>query len=350
MSETMKTEEAPLAATGSATILEHAWAFGKSRALLTAVELGIFDHVASGHSTAAEIARAGKLDERGVRVLADALVALELLAKEKNGYTLTPASRVYLLEDSPAYLGPYLGYVEREAEGWRGLTAAVRAGGPPDADDLEARSREHAPELVAALFPANYSAANAARRALPKRIRRHVTRVLDVASGSGAWSLAWAVSDARVRVTAIDFAPIHVVARLFADRLGVTDRYEFVDGNIRDASFGRDRYDLVILGNICHSEGAKRSQKLIKKAAAALADGGVLLVADMIVNDARTGPVTSLMFAVDLLINTTAGDVFTLAEYREWAEAAGLTAVRRLDLGPSGPGVVIAEKRTLQEG
>lgn len=328
-----------------ALVWDSIWAFGRSRILDAAIKTRIFDQIAAGKTTAAEIARAGKLKERGVRILADALVGMELLTRKKDGYELTPTSRTFLVSESPAYMGLMVEHSQGLADTWSNLSETVRTGKPAQSVEDEQRAREFFPHLVTALFPGSYGASNMAREALPERVRKRVKRVLDVASGSAAWSLAWAVANPEVRVTAVDFDEIHDVARRFTSRFGVTERYEFVDGNIRKVNFGKGKYDLVILGHICHSEGAKHSQRLIKKSADALAEGGMLLIAEMIPNDKRTGPLLPLMFGVNMLVNTEEGDVFTLAEYREWMKAAGLSAVRQLDFGASGPGIIVGEKR-----
>ena len=171
-----------------------------------------------------------------------------------------------------------------------------------------------------------------------------VKRVLDVAGGSAAWSLAWAVEDPEVTATVVDFPEVFDVARFFIDRFGAHDRFELRGGNVRTTDFGSKAYDLVILGHICHSEGAKESAKLIRKSARALKPGGMLLIGEFVPNDARTGPVLPLVFGINMLVNTEEGDVFTMKQYRAWMTAAGLARIRKLRLGPDGPDVIVGEK------
>jgi hypothetical protein len=109
--------------------------------------------------------------------------------------------------------------------------------------------------------------------------------------------------------------------------------------------FGDGKHDLVILGHICHSEGPEHSAELIAKSAKALASGGKLLIADMIPDDDRRGPIHPLLFAINMLVNSTEGGTFTFSEYRAWCENAGLKNVRKLpveafDHSP----LIIAEK------
>src|SRR5262249_17456398 len=155
-------------------------------------------------------------------------------------------------------------------------------------------------------------------------------RILDVAAGSGAWSLAFAQANHHAHVTVVDYPEVTQVARRYAAAMGVGDRYDYLEGNLRDLDFGRRRFDLAILGHIIHSEGEKWGKKLIKKTHRALADNGLLLIAEMIPNDARTGPPMPLLFGLNMLAHTEAGDVFTMREYRAWLKEAGFRKVQIL--------------------
>src|SRR5262249_6455256 len=95
-------------------------------------------------------------------------------------------------------------------------------------------------------------------------------------------------------------------------------------------------YDVATLGHILHSEGEARSRELLKKTFRALKPGGVIAIAEWLVNDDRTGPLPSLMFAVQMLVNTEKGDVFSFNEIKNWLEDAGLKKVHKLAApGPS---------------
>ena len=95
------------------------------------------------------------------------------------------------------------------------------------------------------------------------------------------------------------------------------DRFNFVEGDLLEANFGTG-YDVAILGHILHSEGEKRSRELLKKTFRALKSGGVIAIAEWLVNDQRTEPLHALMFAVQMLVNTEKGDTFSFNEIKSW--------------------------------
>src|SRR5437899_7015586 len=95
-------------------------------------------------------------------------------------------------------------------------------------------------------------------------------------------------------------------------------------------------YDVATLGHILHSEGEERSRRLLKKTFGALKSGGTIAIAEWLVNDDRTEPTHSLMFAVQMLVNTERGDTFSFNEIKSWLEEARFKRVRKLEApGPS---------------
>jgi hypothetical protein len=87
-----------------ALFLDTVNAYQRTEALLAAVELDLFTHVAAGRDTAPALATACAAP-RGVRILADHLTLLGFLRKSGDRYALTPDSAAFLDRASPAYLG-----------------------------------------------------------------------------------------------------------------------------------------------------------------------------------------------------------------------------------------------------
>ncbi|MFL6276280.1 MAG: methyltransferase [Blastocatellia bacterium] len=317
-------------------IMEHLWTARAAMALAAGVELGIFEQIEAGKGTVKEIARATKSSARGIRHLLDALTGMDYLEKKGERYSNAPVAAQFLVKGKPAYMGGIVGETRMTWPGWAKLPEVVQTGKPIEAVDTETGGKEFFPKLVEAIFPMSYAAAQGAVQAIPEKARKRIKTILDVAAGSAAWSLAFAQAIPDARVTVLDYPEVTSVARRFAEQFGVADRYEYVEGNLRDLDFGRNRYDLVILGHIIHTEGEKWGKKLVKKAYRALSDNGLLLIAEMIPNDTRSGPMLPLLFGLNMLVHTEAGDVFTMREYRQWLKDAGFRKVQALDVpGPS---------------
>ena len=62
----------------------------------------------------------------------------------------------------------------------------------------------------------------------------------------------------------------------------------------------------------------------------------MIAIQEFLVNRQRTGPLNGVIFAVNMLVNTTQGDTFTFPEISGWLREAGFKNARTLDApGPS---------------
>jgi ubiquinone/menaquinone biosynthesis C-methylase UbiE len=320
--------------------LTGAW---RARTLVTGVELNVFSIIAAGKRTVKEIAEAAGASPRGIATLLDALTAIGYLRKSGSRYGLQPVSSTFLLPGGKEYVGAIAHALSLTWDNWKNLTEAVKSGHPVEAVNVAEKGKEFFPKLVASLFPGNYAASTVVVKRFPKRELQKIHKILDVAAGSGAWSLAFARAIPRARVTTVDFSEMTPIARDFAEKIGAADRYEYLEGDLRLVDFGRDAYDMVILGHIIHSEGEKHGKDLVRKSYGALRSGGKLLIGEYVPNDARTGPPMPLLFGLNMLLQTEVGAVFTAQEYRNWLKTAGFRKVATVPVPPPST-VILATK------
>jgi SAM-dependent methyltransferase len=317
--------------------MRFAWGYAAPLILESAVRTGLFDALADGPKTVADVQRVTGTSERGVRIILNALVGLELLTKNGGGnYALTPEAETYLVSSKPTYLGGFLRHTSSHLiPKWLGLTDIVRTGRPGEAVNQESGGAEFFETFVEDLYPLNYAPANALADALQIDQATGPVAVLDLAAGSGVWSIALAKRSPRVRVTAVDWPGVLPATQRTAERQGVADRFRFVAGDILSVDFGTG-YQVATLGHILHSEGEARSRKLLAKTATALARGGTIAIAEWLVDANRNGPPMGLIFAVNMLVNTDQGDTYSFEEIAGWLKEAGFVNARTLDVpGPS---------------
>jgi ubiquinone/menaquinone biosynthesis C-methylase UbiE len=139
-----------------------------------------------------------------------------------------------------------------------------------------------------------------------------------------------ALADSGARVTAVDFPDILEVAQSYIKKFHAVKQFELRAGDFHEIPFERQGYDLIILGHICHMEGEAGSRKLIKKAFDALKPGGRILIAEFLSNDLRTGPEIPLLFAINMLLFTPQGDVFSAKDFKRWLNLSGFKKVSNL--------------------
>jgi ubiquinone/menaquinone biosynthesis C-methylase UbiE len=312
------------------------WSARVSLTIAAAVQLDIFTIIAQGRTSAADVAKALGAPKRGVERLLDALVGTGYLTKRGPRYGLMPFANTFLVRTKPSFIGTMVEETLITLPGWTKLAEVIRTGEPVASVDTE-EGREFFPRLVQAIFPLTYQGARGLVDALPQTKLKKIERVLDVAAGTGAWSLPFAQKIPNVRVTAVDYPEVTAVTRDYAGRFGVADRYDYWEGDLRQIDFGQKQFDVVILGHIIHSEGEKFGRALIARSYKALKPGGLLVIGEMIPNDTRTGPPFPLLFGLNMILHTKEGDVFTMAQYKDWLRRAGFTAVKTLQVDAPSP-------------
>lgn len=310
-----------------------------------AVQHRIFDLLEQGPKNLEQVASESGASLRGIRAVMNALIGLKFLRKNGERYALTLESATFLVSGTPQFFGDQLGDMQEKWRAtapetgrwrmWLEINDVVRAGKPVAPVNLEQHGSEYFKGFVEALFGAHYGTARTLAKALSIVSQEKPVRVLDLAAGSGVWGIALARESPRVTVTAVDWPSVLEITTTVARRCGVLQRFEFIAGDLLSAYFG-ERHHIAILGHILHTEGATRSQALLKKTFTALAPGGTIAIADFLVNEDRTGPPMALIWAVNMLVQTEEGDTFSFGEIAGWLRDAGFENSRLLETpGPS---------------
>ncbi|MCI0703922.1 MAG: methyltransferase domain-containing protein [Planctomycetia bacterium] len=326
-------------------VLQYSFAYAPPLMIEAAVRLNLFDALAGGPKSADDLATTTGASVRGVRILLNGLVGLELLTRPKPGqYALTAEAEAFLVRGRPMYLGGFFRHASSHLiPKWLGLTDVVRTGKPARAVNAEGDGVAFFEQFVEDIFPLSRQAAMGLADHLKLPSATSPVSVLDLAAGSGVWGVSLAEKSKQVRVTAVDWPGVLPVTKRVAERHGVADRFAYVAGDLAEVDFGTG-HQIAALGHILHSEGLERSKALLKKTFAALAPGGTIAIAEWLVNDNRSGPPPALTFAVNMLVNTEHGDTFSFAEISRWLTAAGFVNARLVEELPCPSPLILATK------
>lgn len=336
--------DAPRAQVTPERLMQMAWGYAPPLAIEAAVRLGVFDALDDGKKTLREIESATHSSQRGLSAILNLLVGLGLLQKSgEDSYGLTPESEAFLVSGRPGFQGGIFKHTSQQLiPKWLQLTDIVRTGTPMTNVNSESDGAAFFEQFVEDIFPMSYQSARILADSLELARYDRPVSVLDLASGSGVWGIALAQASNNVHVRAVDWERVLPVTRRVAGRFGLANRFSFVPGDLLEADFGAD-HDVATLGHILHSEGEARSRLLLQKTAKALRPGGVVAIAEFVVNEDRTRPVPALIFAVNMLVNTSDGNTYSFAEIGDWLRQAGFGNVRQLNAAGPSP-LILADR------
>jgi len=310
-------------------------------ALHAGVKLDVFSPLAGGARSPGEVAKSCSSDPRAIAMLLDALTALGFMVKADGNYGLTAFAADHLVRSASGYLGHIIMHHHHLMESWVQLPAAVRSGGPVRERVSHGEEDEVRESFLMGMF-------NLARQLAP-RIAGSVDlsgrrRLLDLGGGPGTYAIHFCLQNPGLAATVFDLPTTRSFAENTIARFDLVDRVVFCPGDYHaDAVPGG--YDVAWLSHILHAESEEACAKVLGKAAAALQPGGMLLVQEFIMSDAKDGPQFPALFSLNMLLVTNDGRSYAQGELTAMMAAAGLVDVRRLPVElPNGAGILVGRK------
>ncbi len=310
-------------------------------ALRLAVTYRLPDLVDEGCADVAELAARSGTNPDALRRVLRHLTNLGLFtAAGEDRVALAPRGRV-LLADHPAQLAPFLDqrnpWAERTDRAVPALLESVRTGTSAWAsvfgvgfwDDL-ARDDEFAKafDSVMSVHAGVFGPAVAARWDWSE-----VTRLVDVGGGVGLVLAEVLRRHPHLRGTLVDLPGTAQRAHATFDAAGVADRVDVVGGSFFDPlpSGG----DVYLLSNIIHDWADGESERILRRCADAAGEGGVVLLAERVVDESDDPAARVRVSARDMAMLLLLGARERgLAEFRALGAASGLRLTSTTPLVP----------------
>jgi len=321
-------------------VLKAMWGFRAPSVLGAAAELDVFGALGGEAKTAADLAAACDADLRGMTALLDALTALEFLRKDADVYTAMPGVAETLTDEGADSVVAMVRHATVCLRRWGELAQVVRSGErasrPPsirgEQGDLE--SFIEAMDNISRQF---------ARPVIQSIGLPAFTHLLDVGGGPATWTIEFLRAVPEGTATLFDLPDVIPIARKHVEQAGLTDRVTFAPGSFEtdDLPTGAD---LAWVSAIVHMNSRAENRDLFAKVHSALANGGRILIRDVVMDPSHTSPPRGALFAINMLVNTPGGGTFTFDELREDLEAAGFAGVELLREDEHMNGVVAATK------
>lgn len=299
------------------------WNFASTRLLTIAGRTGILHALALRSATPDEVAAELDLDAFATGKVIRSLCAQGVVVPDGEGYRLSSGLRAVFRGDNDD-LGPFVEHIHTMYDRWgSSLEPWLRGNDWPTTP----RTPEEAARFGAAMKAMGGRIAHRAAAALDLD---DVRTMLDVGGGWGQYSRAFRAANPLIEATVIDIPEVAEQAPADLAGTGHEGHISWIGGDYLETDFGSG-YDLVLLANILHQEPAPRTAEIIRRAAAALAPGGRVVVVDFRIDDAKREHWLGTLFAINM---RSFGDTWSEPELRGWMEDAGLVDVECIDLGP----------------
>ena len=331
-------------------IMQIGMGFWASKTLLTGVNMGLFTLLADRELSGKEIKDKLGLHERSLYDFLDTLVALGFLERsglrETAFYSNSEDTDLFLDKKKPSYVGGILEMGNnRLYPNWNYLEDGLKTGlpyndlipdGKPLFDDLLS-----SPERLSEFLRAMGGLQMGNFLALSKNFDfSNYTTLCDI-GGAGGYLSAQVVKDNNhMKCTSFDLPAVTTIAAENLKNMGVDDKVDLQAGDFFTEGF--PQADVITMGNILHDWGTEDKIMLMQKAFDALPEGGSLVVIENIIDDDRSENAFGLMMSLNMLIETSDGYDFSVADFKVWAKDIGFKEIYSMSLtGPSSAVVAV---------
>ena len=292
------------------------YGFIASKALFAALELDLFTRIAQGADTVSAIAQAVGIAPNRARTLLTALKTVGLVSEADARFANAPATSAFLVAGARGDFRDYVRVVNGGFlyEGLRHLGKALRGERVfPDKGLYEGIVYSEGGVGGAAFSAAQHAGSLGPAHLMAKRTELDGARsLLDVAGGSGAYTLAFLRQYPDLRATILDFPETMETAKRYVAEAGMSDRVRHVGGNAITTEWPGGQ-DVVLMSYLWSAVGASDIQVLARKAFAASAPGGRVLIHDFMVDDAHETPKFAAWYLLASMVDNPGAECLTPA-------------------------------------
>jgi acetylserotonin N-methyltransferase len=314
-------------------------AFRRSKAMFTAVTLGVFDILAEGPADLETLARRIKAKPASLARLLDACAGLGFLAKENGAYHNQPVASVYLTTASPNTLTGYIEYSDSVLYRlWEHLDDAVREGSHRwrQTFDSEGPIFSHFFRTEAAMRTFMRGMHGFGLLSSPKVVEAFdlsgFHRLVDLGGGTGHLVIAACERYPRLRGAIFDLPKVMPIAREEVGLSSAASRIELLPGDFFDTDL--PLADLYSVCRVLHDWSEEKIDLLLRRIYTALPAGGALLVVERLLDEDKTGPPNATMQSLNMLV-CTEGQERNFPEYEAIVRRAGFHQVEARRTGAS---------------
>ncbi|MGX7666603.1 methyltransferase [Flavobacterium pedocola] len=345
----METTTVPQTQITPAYIMQTGMAFFASKALLTAVKLGVFTTLGGNKKLSGkQIQSALGLHDRGVYDFLDGLVSMGFLNRsgllETAEYSNTEETEFFLDKNKPSYVGGILEMAnDRLFRFWADLDTALITGQPQN--ELKRNGKSMFDELYAdptrlkQFIQAMSGISTGNFVALAQKFDFSPYKTLcDIGGAAGILSIQVATHNPHMNCLSLDLPQVAPITDETITAHGVSNQVK--SGVINFFTDEFPKADVITMGLILHDWDLENKKMLIKKAYNALPEGGAFIAIESLIDDDRRKNTFGLMMSLNMLIEFGVAFDYTGADFESWVKEAGFKRVEIIPLvGPASAAI-----------
>jgi cyclopropane fatty-acyl-phospholipid synthase-like methyltransferase len=326
-------------------ISDIAFAFMGSKALFSALHVGLFTALADDGLTIEDVAKETDLDVDRATTLTTALMSLGLVVRDGDLYRNSPAAEAFLVNGRKYDFGDYL-RLQIDKQMYPFMTQLEGAlTGTLEPDQVSSYSEWFSdPEDARLYSESQHSGSLGPGRSLAKMVDLSEARtLLDVGGGTGAFSISLCKAYPELTSTVLDFPNVVDVGRGFVEKAGLADRISFEGGNALTSDWPGD-CDVVLMSYLFSGVPGDALAGLVRRAMETLRPGGRLIVHDFMVDESRTGPKLAALWQLQHVAFNPKAESITSQSVGALMKAAGFVDIQVSEMIPKMTTVVHGRK------
>ena len=312
-------------------IMQVGMAFWGSKALLSAVELGVFTELAKQPLDTEGLRQRLGLHARSARDFFDALVALGMLQRENGRYANTSETNLFLDQAKPTYIGGLLEMANaRLYRFWGSLTEGLRTGLPQNEIkeggsffDKLYKDPARLKQFMQSMTGLSMDASKAIAQNFPWSDSR---TFIDIGAAQGGLVVQVALAHGHITGGGFDLPVTGQIFDEYVNSFDLGHRLRFIPGDFFTDPL--PQADVLAMGHILHDWNLEEKKRLIAKAYKALPPGGALLIFEALIDDERRLNAFGLLMSLNMLIELPGGFDYTSADCSAWLKEARFREIR----------------------
>lgn len=312
-----------------------------SRIISAAEQLKIFDTLCNTPAASNEIANELNIQIEKLETILYALVSLGLVQMNRKGFYIEEYFDI-LNPSAPRNQLGYIRHATTMMKKWENLTLAAK-NTQIKIENFEAITGEEEKATEAFIQAMNANAIPQAKY-IVTHFEFHHSMILDIGAGAGTYSIAVGKQFPSAHGVLLDLPSVSkiIAGNIQMNHLG--DRFHVVSHDYNDGLDQNQSYSDVFLFAVAHQENDGNLDNLLKRVFDRLKPGGRLFLSSFFLNDDKASPEFSVFFAVEMLVMSPNGKVYTHTEIDGKLRNAGFLDIKRIDDVPGPSTLYIAGK------